>query len=301
MSVRFFWGVKPTATVIYADSLLIVNFSMDFLALYITVTLMHMVVRPIRMMLAAMLGAAWALTVTLLEPYTATVFWQIVILAADVACAGIMISAATHERTISLKATLTFIAVNIGLGGIMTALYSFVGRVGNTSLGTLQNGMADSSPGVFIAAALIAGAVSIVYGKFRTRSSSRRHVSITLAAFGRETILTMLSDSGNLLCEPFSGKPVVIISARSMSGVLPRAVLDAAESPERISDLPEELSRKVRLIPASGVMGKGMLLCFIPDRIGVDGSEVDAVAALDIHSGSYDGCDGIIPQILLTV
>ena len=46
--------------VIYADTLFVVNFSMDFLALYITGKSLHTPIRPGRLALAAALGALFA-------------------------------------------------------------------------------------------------------------------------------------------------------------------------------------------------------------------------------------------------
>ena len=56
---------------------------------------------------------------------------------------------------------------------------------------------------------------------------------------------------------------------------------------------------KLRLIPISSVSGTDMLLGFIPEKIEIDGSPVDAVVALDTKCDKYDGCDGIIPISLI--
>ena len=287
--------------VIYADSLLVVNFSMDFLALYITLKLQNGVVRPLRMSLAASIGAVWALVSVLLEPYTANIFLQMIMLAAHIVCAAVISSVAAGARRVSLGRTLTFVAVNVGLGGIMTALYAFIGKTAWSVTRDGDAASADSSAVVFILAAFVAGAVSLAYGRFKAHSLGRKRVRVTLAAFGKESEIDVLCDSGNLLRDPFSGKPVVVLCAERMKSVLPSELICAAESTEQIAHLPSQMAERVRLIPASTVTGRGMMLCFVPDRIEVEGNIVDAVAALDTHSENYEGCDGIVGQILLNV
>ena len=283
--------------VIYADTLLLVNFSMDFLAIYITVKLTRGVVRPIRMASSAAVGAVWALVAELLEVYCTGVFAQILMLIAHLACASLIIAVAQRTSVPNVGQTVTFIAVNIGLGGVMTALYSLVGSVFDTS--DLQGVSSDApSAAVFVVAAAIAGAVSLIYGKFRARSLDRKKVQMTLTVLGNTAAFEALCDSGNFLCEPFSGRPVVILSAKRMEGRLPGELIAAAHDHTKMVDLQE---CRVRLIPTSTVTGGGMMLCFTPTRMCIEGKAVDAVAAIDLNSEGYGGCDGIVGQTLLNV
>lgn len=285
------------ARVIYADTLLLVNFSMDFLAIYITVKLKNGVVRPMRMALAAAIGAVWALVVVLFEAYVANIFGQILMLFAHIVCAVVMISVAEGKRTPSIWQAVTFVAVNVSLGGAMTALYSLVGKMLDTSI--LQNVTNDAaSTAVFIIAAAIGGVASLAYGKFRMRSLCQKKLKMTLTAFGDTISFDAMCDSGNLLREPFSGKPVVVLSAKRMEGRLPAKLIEAARDPMNMINLKIE---GARLIPTSTVTGSGMMLCFTPERICVEERQIDAVAALDVNSEDYSGCDGIIGQILLNV
>ncbi len=290
-----------SATVIYADSLLIVNFSMDFLALYITFKLSHTKIRPGRMSIACVIGALWSLMIALLEPYTASPFWQIVIFIGAVLCAAVMTSAATGKRTVLPVLTLSYIAVSVGLGGAMTVLYGFMSRGANVSAYRQDYGAADMSPLIFIFAAAAAGTVSLVYGKIRDHKLSREHVTLTLGAYQKSVTLELLSDSGNLLRDPISGKPVIIVSVSKLYGILPVALIDGAMAPDKITAVPDEMLCGARFVPIRSVMGQGIMLCFRPDKLSVDGKDIDALVGIDVNGGEYDGCDGIIPQILLNL
>ena len=59
------------------------------------------------------------------------------------------------------------------------------------------------------------------------------------------------------------------------------------------------MAKRLRLIPAGGVTGERLLAGFLPDRVECGGREVDAVIALDPGAADYNGCDGILPEILL--
>ncbi len=286
--------------VVYADSLLAVNFSMDFLALYISAKLLHMPMKPLRFAAAAGIGAVWALAVVLSDTFATSLILRLTRLILSGICAVLMVRTAYCTRGFSaLRGALSFAAVNVGLGGIMTVLYNFMGRAADVFGASQISTSPDISPIMFIAAAAISGVVNLMYGKFRARSVNRRSVEVSVKAFGGEIVFQALCDSGNLLREPFGGKPVIIISAESLSNILPGAVINAAKSPERMALLPQEFSHKIRLIPAGSVIGGGMLMCFLPDSIMLEGNEVDAVAAIDTHTSDYDGCGGIVPQILL--
>ena len=287
--------------VIYADTLLLVNFSMDFLALYISAKLGSGVIRPIRMAFAASIGAVWALISVLLEAYVTGLFWQILMLLANVICAAVIIAVSLGERTLHLKQTVTFIAVNVGLGGVMTAIYALVGKFASGYDGAASAVGDSASAAVFIIAAAFAGVTSIAYARFKKSYGSRKVVAVTVSAFGKTFDLKALSDSGNLLCEPFSGKPVVVLCAKRMEGKLPSELLALSRDTANITELSDDLAGKVRLIPTSTVTGGGMMLCFTPDNISVEGCGVDAVAAIDVHNEDFDGCDCIIGQTLLNV
>ena len=293
-------GVRITR-VIYADTLLLVNFSMDFLALYISAKLQNGVVRPIKMTFAAIIGAVWALVSVLLESYVSGFFGQIFMLLANFICAVVIVAVSLGVATPRLRQTVTFITVNIGLGGVMTAIYSFVGKFTNR-YGEASSVTGDSvSVAVFIVAAIVAGATSIVYARFKKHYECRKVVEVTISAFGKTFDINALCDSGNLLCEPFSGKPVVVLAAKRMVDKLPQELLNLACDTVDLTVLGGDLAGKVRLIPTSTVTGGGMMLCFTPDSISVEGGSVDAVAAIDAYSEDYEGCDCIIGQTLLNI
>lgn len=281
-------------TVIYADSLWMVNFSMDFLALYICGRFLKIPMKPLRLALAAAVGGVYGVASALLEFGMDAACGGVISALGAVICVAVMTALGFGAKGIAaIRTALTYTAVNVGLGGVMTSLYSIAGR----AAGLLGIGGYDTSPSAspvfFAIAALISGAVSLAYGKFRNKSLEKREVAAELTLLGRSVPLKLLCDSGNLLKDPFLGGPVIVVSEMGIREILPEEWGSGNPEPPAIHSL------KARLIPVSGVTGKGMLICFRPDRISVEGKTVEASVAIDSTGGNYGGCDGIIPQILI--
>ncbi len=284
--------------VIYADSLFAVNFSMDFLALYISAKLMHMKIRPLRLAGGAAFGALFALVSLIAEYYVSQKIFTFIMIFGTVSCALVMSAIAFGGHIIGIA--ITYGAVNIGLGGIMTAIYSIIGRW-TSFAGVIGNSGTSTSPIAFIIISLISGAVSLLYGKLKDTAAEKKQVCACIGAFGKECVLTLLCDSGNLLRDPFSGKPVVIVTADALKNVLPSQIILALENGEYVSRLTDDIKKRIRMIPASSVTGFGVLFGFIPDYIIIEGRRIDALTAITPQTADYGGCDGIIPQTVVTI
>ena len=53
---------------------------------------------------------------------------------------------------------------------------------------------------------------------------------IKLTVLGKEKTFTAMIDTGNLLQDPISGNPVIVIEKESLEGFIPRAILDNIEN-----------------------------------------------------------------------
>jgi len=256
---------------------------------------MHFSVKLKRMTIAALLGALFALVATIAAVYISFGVFELILSAL---CAYSMtLIAFGAGMAENLKSTAAYLAVNISLGGLMTALFSFLSKI-SMQLGIDNSEQPDSSsPVAFILIAGISAAVSLIYGKMKERSFTRKKVAAKLTAFDTESTFTLLSDSGNLLTDPFTKKPVIVLSAKCMESRLPADITEAALTKNLHCE--SFSNSKLRIIPASSVTGSSMLIGFIPSEIQIEGKPIDAIIALDSVSEGYDGCEGIISQTLL--
>lgn len=178
-----------------------------------------------------------------------------------------------HGKRDILRALLALLAAACLTGGMMLGLCLMLG-------GTLSNGGLIGTVPVRIAlmgisaGCLLPRMVRAALSAYRSRN---RRIAIRIVLADRTLALTALADSGNLLTEPLSGKPVVVVDQRLM--------------PEYAGGRP---------VPYTTVNGEGMLYAIEPKSIRVfqDGwHSIDAMVAAS--AAPVEGVQAIIDSALL--
>ncbi len=287
---------------VYADVLFLVNFSLDYVSLYITGRLMSRPLYVRRLAAASALGALYAVS---------ALFWNIpepLYIAATLAVSGIMClfayrracKGALASAVETAGSALLLFSVGCALGGAMTAIYS-LGK--GYSAGEPGGGGAGTMTMTAVAAAAVT--VTALAGRVAKKRRGVKHARVTLTDGGKSVTLDALSDSGNLLFDPTSGRPALIVSADAAADVLPQKIREAALSEDvagSAAALPPELLTRVRLLPVSNVYGKGLLLGFRPDAVTVEqgGSEreYDLIVAVSGKKGGFGGFGAVLPAEL---
>lgn len=83
---------------------------------------------------------------------------------------------------------------------------------------------------------------------------------------GKSVTVSALIDSGNLLSDPLSARPVILVRRRELEPLLPPRLFSLLES-DADTALPLSVQRKVRIIPMEGIGGRVTLLGYRPDAI----------------------------------
>jgi len=268
------------ATVIYADILFIVNFSLDYLCLFICGRLLNRNSKAYKLVLSAVLGGLYAFL-----PYTIALP-ALIWLAVHLAFAAGMCFLSFGKQPLKrfLLTLLTFIASSALMGGLITAIYSLTG-VASDGIYT------ETNAPTFALICLVSALIAFSYGIISKRKIHTRSASINIYVGGEKISARLLADSGNMVTEPFSALPVIIIS----STALPYPY----DNPES-----EAFPLKIRAIPFGTAAGKGCFLGFRPDkieitRLGKPPLNTDAYIAVDTFGNTYSGYDGIIPISIL--
>ena len=285
---------------VYADLFFLVNFSMDFLCLYLTAKLLHRTLAIGRALLGATLGGLYAV-IALFLPLS-----EVFAFAAD-ALVGLLICAATFARRRTPSRIwlcfLSFLGISMALGGFMTALFYLLNRSPLAELAEIEGD--GISIWIFAILACISGAVTLLGGRFFGKQSAYRSAQVEISLGGKLLHLHALADSGNLLCEPMTGKPCILVDTDAIAPILPAELLHAARlrDPLRIGSVSRANAKRICLIPTQTATGSGMLLGIRPDRICVDcgkgARQVDAVLAISSLSSSAAGHDALLPSVLL--
>ena len=249
-------GTGAVATVVYIDSVFVLNAATDYLLLLITARLAGLVARRGRYALAACAGGAYAAA-------SWVPGWEF-LTATPVKCAagvGVCLIAFGAEDKLG-RLTALFFAVSCALAGGVTAL-----------------GAAGADATAFLLAAL--GAWVLLAVLFRT--AARPHAAGTrfpavVRRGGRVTELTALYDSGNALTD--AGRPALILSPESAARAFPEP-LAARLTPDALRDAPDSLvtlmelapSLRPRLLPYHAVgVPAGLLLSVESDWTEINGT-----------------------------
>jgi len=145
--------------------------------------------------------------------------------------------------------------------------------------------------------AAVGGGLTFFWGVFCKRRASAKRAVLRAVLLGRELRVECMVDTANLLRDPVSGRPVVILSERAAARIFPTALLAAAVKADTaaLALLPSELSHRVRLLPAATVTGGGMLMAVAPDLAWVDRGKGEvpcelllAPASLSVSRGDFE-------------
>lgn len=283
--------------IIYGDTLFLVNASMDFLSLFLCCKILYRPVRILPTVLAAVLGGIYGVAVLFLSGNAFIGFLL------HVAAAALMCAITLGIDRDLWRATVLFFTVSLVLGGAMTAIISLMNRIGrsiryNGSAVTVQS---DLPPMVFIGIAATAAIVTWGAGRVFRREIRKRRAQVCVVFADREITFSALSDSGNLLYEPISGRPVVVLSYTVLKPLLPNELqpVFADHQTSLLPNIPFSVARRVRLIPARGIGQDGILCALLPDRATVDGKDMQICVACTTQEGGFGGCDAILPASLL--
>ena len=280
---------------VYVDLFFMINFSMDFLCFFLSSELIGGKMSLIRVLIASAMGGIYAnVSLFVLDG-------GIVELCVDLFVCVIMCAIAFWKQGSLIAHTCVYIAISMVLGGFMTALFSLFNRM-NIPLSEVK----DDTPTAYLIVilAIISGVCTLMGGKFFRRRSARRYVDVQILMGNVSKSIHAFCDSGNLLCDPISGKMCIMVDVTVLRGVLPDAVLRSVEKKYAdTADLPDDIARRVRLIPKNTAIGDGMLLAIRVDKVFIcekkNKREVNALIAICKLGKNSEGCEALVPSELM--
>ena len=265
--------------IIYADVLFLINFCLDFICLYITSRLCSCPASIWRTLGAAAIGGIYSAAALMMSAMCTPLLVLIHFAAAFVICFAAFFGRSIKKTLIS---TVVFAVSCAVTGGILTAVFTLAGKYSYFNGGFY----ADISAGALLAVAAAAGGVALVFGLLSKRRLNTAYAEIEAVYAGKRYRLRLLADSGNLLCEPVSGLPVIMLRR----GTIPADDSLSAESGNRV-------------IPFTSAGGSDILIGFKAEKLyllKVRGKkEIDAYLAFGASDGNFAGTDGIFPASLL--
>ncbi len=280
---------------VYADVLFVINFSMDVLSLYIAAKITSQKVIALKLAAGGTIGGIYGV-VSLFVPGGRLVSLPLSIMVGTLVVAvGLGIRSC---KNFIVSSVLFFVAGGT-LSGVMTAVMSITGRVDS-------GGGVDLSPRAFALCAAVSAVLTLFSGKIYSFTGRVKKVEIMIAEGDAKFHGEALVDSGNLVREPISGRPCIIVRARDVRDLIPSDLYrEVIGDGSDLSRLLSETLMKTRLVPIKGVGESRIMLAYRPERIEInENGRVKRVEALLLIDGSdggekYGNTVAIVPSSIL--
>ncbi|MBE6563388.1 MAG: hypothetical protein E7660_06590 [Ruminococcaceae bacterium] len=277
-------------TVLYADILFLINFSMDFISLYLTFRLVGRRFTAFRGTVAAAVGALSAVIMTYfgVSGILSFIISFVVSFLMILICIGLGFSVKVYlKNTVFLW----------GIGALLAGAVTFVCSLGGGEIPTFRNN-GGGAVFVFAVGALLARWILKIMGS----APKSRECYLDICCFGIKVEASALVDTGNLITEPVSGLPVIFVRKALFSGCADAELLCGEVSDaEKLSP---DTRRRVRVVSVRRV-GEAKLLwgivtggIFLKTKKG-RGKPIRAVMVIEDVDG-YGGFDCIVPQSVIT-
>lgn len=257
-------------TVIYIDTLFLLNALVDYLLLLAAARLAGEPLRRGRFALGAALGGLYAVAIFL----PGLGFLAHPLCRAASAALMLVVSYGGSRRL--LRQGILFVALTCAFGGGVLA----IGLLGGTGL-TLGNGVFYSALDlkiVLLSAAVCYGVLTLVFQRLARHGGANGELVPVKLRLGERTVdLTALVDTGNTLTDPVSGRPVMVAEGERAGPLFPR---EHRPGPGDLADPAAALARlgtgawqgRFRLLPYRSVgVDRGLLLAVRLDALELDG------------------------------
>ena len=277
---------------IYIDVVLIENLIMNYIILLATGMILKIKIKHIRLIIGSLLGAIYTIIgyMGILEIYSSFILKIILSI--------MIVYIAYYPQTLKKmwKELLFFYLTSFVFGGVAFSLIYIVKpqeiiMKNGLFLGTYP--LKTVILGAIVAFVIIITAFKIIKSKI---SKKDLICEITVEIENRKITTKALIDTGNMLKEPITNTPVVVIEHTLLYDVIPKEILNHLEEIiggdfEKIpEDIKNKYVSKLKLIPYSS-LGKqnGMLLGIKAKKlIIVKGEEKEKIEKENIILGIYD-------------
>ena len=268
---RVFVETGEEVLILYADVLAFLNFAMDFLCLCAAAKVASRRFIGWRVVMGALFGAVYSVA----APFVPEAWQAALHLPASVLLC--LIAFPWGNGKTFLKTWGSFLMSCACLGGLVSGAY-YIGQRRVTTWGIVLTAVLCCLP-------------VVLYGVHCRKKVYEKNMKIEIEFGGKSVKADLLVDSGNLVTEPFSALPVVILSSEVLPAPLNKPTPGNSPVP-------------LRAIPIRTETGLGLLYGFIPDKITLcppfeKQRQVEAVIGIDTDNSDFAGLDGLLPGALL--
>lgn len=254
---------------IYLDFILLENIAMNYIIILATGIICRANIKHIRVFISSLLGALYAILIYLIniEIYTSQITKIIV------SICMVHIAFNSGNIKVMLKQLVIFYLTSFCFGGAAYYL-----------LYNIKPNLIQSSNGILVGTypikiAVLGGILGffIVNISFNIIKSkfTKKDILYDIEIFYKEnkTNIKVILDTGNLLTDPITKVPVLIVEAQRLKNIIPEKILNNIEEiiyNNTFEELDEEIKTRCSIIPFSSIgKNNGIIIGFRPDYIKI--------------------------------
>lgn len=257
---------------IYLDIVFLENLCMNYIILFATAYIMKNKINQIRIVLSSCLGSVYAILVYLQE----SLFFSNIIIKIMLSVVMVLIAFKPPKIKIFFKQIIIFYLISFVFGGCAFFLLYFV-RPQDV---LIRNGVYVGRYPLKIAllGGIVGFTITQIAFKFIKGKITKKDILADLIIYYKQQHISLKAfiDTGNMLKDPISGLPVIVVEKNKLYNLFPKKLLDNTERiingnmPEDLLVNEEDVLSKIRIIPFSS-LGKenGILLGIKADKVNI--------------------------------
>lgn len=286
----------------YIDLILLENIIMNYIIILATGMVCRVNIKHIRILLASLLGAIYAILVYIIDLR----IYKNPIIRVLISVCMIYISFNSINIKILLKQLLIFYLTSFCFGG---AAYYLLHNVNPYMIQSVNGILAGTYP---IKIAILGGILGffIINVSFRIIKNklTKKDMIYEVEIFYNEksSNIKVILDTGNLLTEPITKTPVLIVEAERLKEIIPEDILNNIDNViynNSFENIDEDIKIRCSIIPFSSIgKNNGIIIGFRPDYIKLyteEGEEIRKKVIVGIYNnkiaknGLYSGLIGL--------
>lgn len=281
--------------VLYIDVYFLINFSIDLLAMYFSVRLLHIASSGVRLVISSGVGALYAILALF---FPSPLWWPGFLFAVPCLFLMVVIAARGASATRRLRLVFVFFLFEMLLAGCVYYGYQLLDTYVRDRLDEGAGTVQERGLLVFALLVLLSLGILRLFKMLLGEIRSERVCTLTIGWEGREVVTDALVDSGNLLKDPFDGRAVILIKSACL-----RALGISVEELSSQTVGEGRMRERVRLVPCHMGGENRLLYGFRPTGVWVGEKhkreEISAIIALDKEEGTYGGYGALVPSSAL--